>query len=88
MNRHAKHYVPFTLLLALIAQPAVATDLEPGWVRLFDGQSLAGWTASEHKESCRVEDGKIVVGGERSHLFYSGPIDNHDFQDFELKLIE
>jgi hypothetical protein len=59
---------------------------EPGWVALFDGKSLAGWTASEHKESCRVEKDLLVLGGERSHLFYSGPVDDHDFQDFELKL--
>jgi len=31
-------------------------------------------------------DGMILVGGERSHLFYSGPVDDHNFTDFELKL--
>ena len=66
--------------------PSVRAD-EPGWVALFDGKSLEGWTASEHKASCKVEDGNIAVGGgERSHLFYSGPVDDHDFRDFELKL--
>ncbi len=59
---------------------------EAGWVALFDGKSLDGWSASEHKEACRVENGVLAVGGARSHLFYSGPVDDHDFQDFELKL--
>lgn len=58
-----------------------------GWFSLFDGESLDGWTASENKGSCNVEGGAIVVGGgERSHLFYSGPVHNHDFKNFELKL--
>ena len=58
-----------------------------GWISLFDGKSLDGWRASEHKDSCKVEDGEIVVGGgERSHLFYDGPVENHDFKNFELKL--
>ena len=58
-----------------------------GWIVLFDGKSLDGWRASEHKDSCKVENGEIVVGGgERSHLFYDGPVANHDFKNFELKL--
>ena len=70
-------------------QPARADESPDadGWISLFDGQSLDGWTASEHKSSCRVEDGVIVVGGGgRSHLFYTGPVHNHDFKNFELKL--
>ena len=72
--------------------PAPATDMaaaaepEAGWQTLFDGHNLDGWRASEHPDSFRVEDGQIVVKGERSHLFYVGPVGNHDFRDFELKL--
>ena len=83
----------FSLFAASVAvaccwQAAIATEisLEAGWVWLFDGKSLDGWSASENKNSCRVENGAILVGGERSHLFYSGPVDNHNFADFELKL--
>lgn len=61
-------------------QPA-AND---GWTSLFDGESLDGWRASENK-SFKVEDGMIVVHGARSHLFYEGPVNNHDFKNFELK---
>jgi hypothetical protein len=60
---------------------------DEGWVALFDGRSLDGWSASEHAASCRVEDSVIVVGGGgRSHLYYTGPVQDHDFRDFELKL--
>ena len=56
----------------------------PGWVSLFDGQSLDGWKASENKDSFSVKDGMIVVNGPRSHLFYTGPVNNADFTDFEF----
>jgi hypothetical protein len=78
-----------TLMIAcgpLQASLAGEIPLESGWVSLFDGKSLDGWTASENKASCRVEDGLLLIGGERSHLCYNGPVDNHDFTDFELKL--
>ena len=56
------------------------------WVSLFDGQSLEGWRASENKESWHVEGGCLVASGPRSHLFYEGPIGNHNFRNFELTL--
>lgn len=56
-----------------------------GWVPLFDGRTLAGWRASEHPETFRVEDGAIVVRGPRAHLFYDGPVLDHRFRDFELR---
>jgi hypothetical protein len=71
---------------SLQASWAAEIPLEAGWVSLFDGKSLEGWTASENKASCRVEEGLLLIGGERSHLFYNGPVDNHNFTDFQLKL--
>lgn len=57
-----------------------------GWVQIFDGKSLDGWKASENKDSFSVEDGKIVVDGPRSHLFYEGSVaDGGNFTDFEFK---
>jgi hypothetical protein len=68
------------------AATAPAPDDE-GFYSLFDGQSLDGWRAAETPESFKVEDGAIVVGGdERGHLFYDGPVQKHDFKNFELKL--
>jgi len=56
-----------------------------GWSSLFDGKTLEGWTANENKGSCKVEDGAIVVGGKRCHLFYTGPVYSHSFKNFEFK---
>ena len=64
-------------------KPAATT--EDGWISLFDGKSLDGWKASENPATFTVEDGKIVVHGPRAHLFYEGPVMNHDFEDFEFK---
>jgi hypothetical protein len=55
------------------------------WISLFDGKSLNGWKASENPASFKVEDGSIVVFGPRSHLYYDGPVMNHDFKNFEFK---
>ena len=56
-----------------------------GWTPLFDGRTLAGWRASDNPATFRVEGGEIVVHGPTSHLFYEGPVMNHDFKDFELE---
>jgi len=72
------------LALLLAALPAVAADKD-GWVSLFDGKSLEGWKANENPQTFSVKDGEIVVKGERSHLFYAGPVQNHEFKNFIFK---
>ena len=62
-----------------------AADSKDGWISLFDGKSLDGWKANEKPETFSVKDGEIVVKGERCHLFYVGPVNNHDFKNFEFK---
>jgi hypothetical protein len=57
-----------------------------GWIPLFDGKSLQGWRASENPATFSVENGLIVVKGPRAHLFYEGPVGNHNFKDFELQV--
>ncbi len=94
MTRHTSPVTLLAIMLATLiaadcslhASLAAEITVDAGWISLFDGKSLDGWTASENKASCRVENGLILVGGERSHLFYSGPVDDHNFTDFELKL--
>ena len=83
----------------LVALPALAScantpkmntlttdETAQGWQLLFDGHSLTNWQASDAPGSFSVKDGAIVVKGPRSHLFYMGPVANHDFRDFELKI--
>ena len=68
------------------ANTLTPAEREAGWQLLFDGRSLDGWRASEQSGSFVVRDGSIVVHGPRSHLFYVGPVQNHDFRDFELRM--
>lgn len=56
-----------------------------GWHSLFDGNSLAGWQPSENKTTWVVEDGALVTRGDRSHLFYVGPVGDGIFRNFELR---
>lgn len=72
------------VLLMIVAQPLAAQSGE--WVSLFDGRSLAGWRASENPATFSVAEGAIVVYGDRAHLFYEGPVGNHHFKNFELKV--
>jgi hypothetical protein len=58
-----------------------------GFASLFDGHTLRGWRVNENPASVRVEDGAIVVRGERAHLFYDGPVCQHSFRDFELQAL-
>jgi len=66
----------------------VGKPVEPsadGWYSLFDGKSLDGWKINESPETFAVRDGEIVVNGPRAHLFYEGPVNSHDFKNFEFK---
>lgn len=56
-----------------------------GWVSLFDGKTLDGWKVGANAKSFWVESGAIVVNGDVAHLFYDGPLSQHNFNDFELK---
>lgn len=69
------------MLLGCAAQPEAVA-----WQALFDGRSLDGWRASDAPGTFSVKEGAIVVRGPRSHLFYVGPVAQHDFRNFELEL--
>jgi len=56
-----------------------------GWISLFDGKTFNGWKFSEKPGTFKIEDGSIVVNGPRSHLYYDGPVMNHNFKNFEVK---
>jgi len=71
--------------LAAFTLSAFAADSKDGWISLFDGKSLDGWKASDKPGTFSVENGEIVIHGERSHLFYLGDVKGHDFKNFEVK---
>jgi glycerophosphoryl diester phosphodiesterase len=58
------------------------------WQSLFDGKSLEGWNAEDLNECFKVQDGAIVAGGggPLARLSYVGPVNKHDFKNFELKI--
>jgi hypothetical protein len=71
-----------------VALPATADrSKEPvvsheGWVQLFDGKSLSGWTtANGASGNWRVENGAITCSGPASHLFSQ----RGDFKDFRYR---
>jgi hypothetical protein len=73
------------LLLVITLSSHQNQEQKKGWIKLFDGKSLDGWKASENPESFKVEDGAIVVFGNRAHLFYTGSVSDHAFKNFEYK---
>lgn len=72
--------------IVAMAMPAPAQVGDQTWIRLFDGQTLNGWKASENKGTFTVEGGALVAHGARSHLFYVGPVEEAQFKDFELRV--
>ncbi len=75
-------------ILAMLLTAPAATSCwaqDPNeWIPLFDGKTLNGWKPSEHEGTFKVVDGQIVAHGERSHLFYTGPVHGADFRNFEF----
>jgi hypothetical protein len=63
----------------------VAHQSGSGWVSLFDGKSLDGWKVGENASTFSVQDGTIIAHGNTAHLFYVGPVKDHNFKNFEFK---
>ena len=78
-------FLAFAALLLLACVTTRQARTADGWVNLFDGKTLNGWKAAENPATFSVQDGAIVVFGPRAHLFYDGPVGNHDFKNFEWK---
>jgi len=77
-----------SIIFAGCQQSGLAGEKAAGkeeWQSLFDGKTLNGWKASENKGTFTVRDGMIVVHGNRSHLFYVGPVADANFTNFEFK---
>src|SRR3954447_22633016 len=77
----------FVLALVIFAACSAAhkSKADDGWISLFDGKTFTGWKFSEKPGTFKIEDGSIVVNGPRSHLYYDGPVKNHNFKNFEVK---
>jgi hypothetical protein len=77
-------------LLALAAVAgilqAASPATEPGFTGLFNGKDFTGWKIAGPAESFTIKDGAIVANGAASHAYYDGPVGNHSFRNFELKV--
>jgi hypothetical protein len=71
-----------TLLLLLAAAPAAFA--QGGWISLFNGKDFTGWKIGGDKSTFTIKDGAMVAKGPVAHAFYDGPVQNHDFKNFEL----
>jgi hypothetical protein len=88
MNNSIFKWLSFFVLLTITySSPAiVSAGAGTEWISLFDGKTLTGWKAGGNAETFSVRDGMIVADGPISHLFYAGPVQEHDFINFELKV--
>lgn len=76
----------FPLLLVALFSLSY-TDPEPkGFVSIFDGKSFDGWKVGKNASTFSIENGSIAVNGPVAHLYYDGPVRQHQFSDFELML--
>src|SRR5438270_90549 len=70
-----------TLIFLLAGVAAFAQD---GWISLFNGKDFTGWKVGGDQTTFKVKDGSLVANGPVAHAFYDGPVNNHDFKNFEL----
>lgn len=72
--------------LLVVAGSAVSgLRADEGWISIFDGKSLDGWKVGENAATFSIENGAIKVHGPKAHLYYVGPVKNHDFTNFAWK---
>jgi hypothetical protein len=81
----------FALLCAVAlvsAAPAagpVQNTPEPGFTSLFNGRDFTGWRLA-NPGAFTIQNGAIVANGTPGHAYYDGPVGNHAFRNFELKV--
>ncbi len=71
-----------TGILLLASAPAVFA--QAGFTQLFNGKDFTGWKISGDQSTFTIKDGAMVAKGPVAHAFYDGPVNNHDFKNFEL----
>jgi hypothetical protein len=74
-----------SVLLLISLSSLNAPTQKKGWIKLFDGKTLNGWQVGVNASTFKVGNGAIVVNGPRAHLYYMGPVRNHNFKNFEYK---
>ncbi len=70
------------VLILLLAAPVTFAQGE--WISLFNGKDFTGWKIGGDQNTFQIKDGALVANGPVAHAFYDGPVNNHDFKNFEL----
>ena len=83
MNQLGKLVILATLLLLPAGSYPSAASEDEGWVSLFDGKTLSGWTKGGGNENSKWEvvDGVIVGSGSASMLYSP----KGDYKNFHFK---
>src|SRR5262245_57254312 len=71
-------------LLSLLLAAVPAAFAQDGFIQLFNGKDFTGWKIGGAQDTFKIKDGAIVANGAVAHAFYDGPVNNHDFKNFEL----
>ena len=79
--------IRLVLCVLMLSFTSALRAADDGWITMFDGTTLKGWKANEKVDQWKVEDGAILVHGERSHLFYIGDDESKpaEFKNFHFK---
>lgn len=74
----------FAIIICALFSLTAFTKKEK-WISLFDGKTLNGWKVGDHANTFSVQNGAIVANGDVAHLFYVGPVMDHNFTNFMFK---
>jgi hypothetical protein len=102
-DRHALNLAAALIVLVatgpLAAQPQSVgspgeggdSNLEKGFVSLFDGKTLNGWKIGDNADVFHARDGMIVMecpatNHNPAHIFYDGEVNGHKFKNFDLRV--
>jgi hypothetical protein len=74
-----------TIMGCLLAGMVFAQKQSNEWISLFDGKSLKDWKVGDNASTFTVDSGMIIAHGPTAHLFYNGPVKDHNFKNFDFK---
>jgi hypothetical protein len=80
-----KQLIAILAITALFSCAGTGKSSSEKWIPLFDGKSLSNWKVGDNAGTFSVDSGMIIVHGETAHLFYNGPVLDHNFKNFEFK---
>ncbi len=80
-----KKYFSCAVIAFSLLSFSMPRNTETEWFPLFDGKSLTGWKVGNNAATFSADSGMIIVHGNTAHLFYDGPVKNHEFKNFEFK---